>query len=90
VASRPTLCFLDEPASGLTPAERAMVLDLVRQLSAERQTTFAVIEHDMDVVFALADWIVVLHRGRVLAEGPPAAIRENREVREIYLGEELG
>ena len=89
VAPRPALCFLDEPASGLTPIERGTVLDLVRKLSVERQTTFAVIEHDMDVVFALADWIVVLHRGRVLAEGPPAAIRENREVREIYLGEEL-
>jgi branched-chain amino acid transport system ATP-binding protein len=44
----------------------------------------------MDVVFALAEWIVVLHRGRVLAEGPPAAIRDHAEVREIYLGEELG
>ena len=89
VAPRPELCFLDEPASGLTPAERAMVLDLVRRLAVERQTTFTVVEHDMDVVFALADWIVVLHRGQVLAEGPPAAIRENREVREIYLGEEV-
>jgi branched-chain amino acid transport system ATP-binding protein len=90
VAPRPVLCFLDEPASGLTPVERAVVLDLVRKLSAERRTTFAVIEHDMDVVFALAEWILVLHRGRVLAEGPPAAIRDHAEVREIYLGEELG
>lgn len=89
VASRPALCFLDEPASGLTPIERGTVLDLIRKLSVERQTTFAVVEHDMDVVFALAEWIVVLHRGRVLAEGPPPAIRENREVREIYLGEEV-
>ncbi len=89
VAPRPELSFLDEPASGLTPVERGVVLDLVRRLAVERQTTFTVVEHDMDVVFALADWIVVLHRGQVLAEGPPAAIRENREVREIYLGEEV-
>ena len=89
VAPRPELCFLDEPASGLTPVERSMVLDLVRKLAAERHTTFAVVEHDMDVVFALADWIVVLNRGGVLAEGPPAEIRGNRQVREIYLGEEV-
>jgi branched-chain amino acid transport system ATP-binding protein len=89
IAPRPRLCFLDEPASGLTPLERSMVLDLVRRLSVERQATFVVVEHDMDVVFALADWIVVLHRGRVLTEGAPAAIRENLQVREIYLGEEV-
>ncbi len=89
VAPRPELCFLDEPVSGLTPVERRTVLDLVRRFSLERQTTFAIIEHDMDVVFALADWIVVLNRGRVLAEGLPVQIRENREVQEVYLGEEV-
>jgi len=89
VASRPRLCLLDEPASGLTPVERAMVQDLIRRLARERRTTFVVVEHDMDVVFALADRIVVLNRGRVLADGSPAAIRDNREVREIYLGEEV-
>lgn len=89
VAPGPALCFLDEPSSGLTPVERAAVLELVRRLSAEGRTTFVVVEHDMDVVFALADWIVVMNRGRVLAEGPPAWIREHPEVREVYLGEEL-
>jgi branched-chain amino acid transport system ATP-binding protein len=88
VASRPELCFLDEPSSGLTPVERAVVLGLIRTLATERRTTFAVVEHDMDVVFALSEWIVVMNRGRVLAEGSPAAIRENSEVREIYLGDE--
>jgi len=89
VAAAPELCFLDEPSSGLTPAERAVVLDLIRRLARERRTTFVVVEHDMDVVFALAEWIVVMNRGRVLAEGPPAAIRDDRTVREVYLGEEL-
>ena len=89
IASRPELCFLDEPSAGLTPVERTTVLALIRKLSAERHTTFVIVEHDMDVVFSLADWIVVMNRGRVLAEGPPAQIRENREVREVYLGEEL-
>jgi branched-chain amino acid transport system ATP-binding protein len=88
VATRPQLCFLDEPSSGLTPVERGAVLALVRKLSAEQRTTFVIVEHDMDAVFALADWIVVLNRGRLLAEGVPAEIRESREVREIYLGDE--
>ncbi len=89
IAPAPELCFLDEPSSGLTPVERATVLDLIRKLSAERRTTFVIVEHDMDVVFSLAEWIVVMNRGQVLAEGPPAEIRENRAVREVYLGEEL-
>jgi len=89
LAPGPELCLLDEPSAGLTPVERASVLELIRRFSVERRTTFAIVEHDMDVVFTLADWIVVLNRGRVLAEGPPAEIRENREVREVYLGEEL-
>jgi len=88
VAPRPELCFLDEPSSGLTSVERAAVLALIRKLSAEQRTTFVIVEHDMDAVFALADWIVVLNRGQLLAEGTPAEIRENRDVREIYLGEE--
>jgi branched-chain amino acid transport system ATP-binding protein len=88
VATRPELCFLDEPSSGLTPVERGAVLALVRKLSAEQCTTFVIVEHDMDAVFALADGIVVLNRGQLLAQGTPAEIRETREVREIYLGEE--
>ena len=88
IAPRPELCFLDEPSSGLTSVERQTVLALVRRLSAARHTTFVIVEHDMDAVFALADWIVVLNRGQLLAEGPPAEIRENRAVREVYLGEE--
>jgi len=87
IAPAPELCFLDEPSSGLTPVERSRVLELIRRLSSERRTTFVIVEHDMDVVFSLADWIVVMNRGQVLAEGPPADIRENRAVREVYLGE---
>ena len=88
IAPAPQLCFLDEPSSGLTPTERSTVLELIRKLSAGRRTTFVIVEHDMDVVFSLAEWIVVMNRGEVLAEGLPAAIRENRAVREVYLGEE--
>jgi branched-chain amino acid transport system ATP-binding protein len=88
VASRPRLCLLDEPSSGLNPLERAGLLDLVRRLGAERATTFLVVEHDMDVVFGLAHRVVVMDRGRVLADGPPEAIRADPRVRETYLGEE--
>jgi len=89
IAPGPELCFLDEPSAGLTPVERATVMELVRRLSERGRTTFVIVEHDMDVVFSLADWIVVMNRGQVLAEGPPAEIRENREVRTVYLGEEF-
>lgn len=88
VAPRPILCFLDEPSSGMTPVEREVVLDLIRQLARERQTTFVIVEHDMDVVFSLAQRIVVMNRGTILADGMPGEIRSNRLVRQIYLGQE--
>jgi branched-chain amino acid transport system ATP-binding protein len=89
VASNPQICFLDEPSSGMNPIERIKVLELVKKLSSERKTTFIIIEHDMDIVFALSDWVVVMNRGEILAQGKPGEIRENREVRDIYLGEEI-
>jgi branched-chain amino acid transport system ATP-binding protein len=89
VATEPQLCFLDEPSSGMNPLERVKVLELIKKMAAGRNTTFVVVEHDMDVVFSLSDWIVVMSLGRMLAQGQPAEIRENRIVKEIYLGEEL-
>jgi len=88
LATQPACCLLDEPSSGMHPSEQTVVLKLIRRLSAARQATFVVVEHDMDVVFALAQRIIVMNRGRVLADGPPDAIRENQAVRDIYLGEE--
>ena len=89
VATQPELCFLDEPCAGMNPVERQAVLGLMRKLAAERRTTFVVVEHDMDVVFALAQRIVVMNYGQVLADGTPAEIREDQKVREIYLGAEV-
>jgi branched-chain amino acid transport system ATP-binding protein len=89
LATEPRLCFLDEPTSGVSPRERDQILELIKQLALSRRTTFVVIEHDMEVVFGVCDWITVMHRGAILAEGTPAAIRENREVREVYLGDEV-
>ena len=87
LATRPRLVLLDEPTAGMTPEETRGVVELVRQLAASTQYTFLITEHDMEVVFGLADRIVVLHRGRVLAQGSADEIRASREVREAYLGE---
>jgi branched-chain amino acid transport system ATP-binding protein len=88
LGSVPALCFLDEPSSGMMPVEREGILALIRRVARERLTTFVIVEHDMDVVFALAERIIVMHRGRVIADGMPEAIRGDPQVREIYLGEE--
>jgi branched-chain amino acid transport system ATP-binding protein len=89
LATRPRLCFLDEPTAGVSPRERDQMLELIRRLGRVRRTTFVIIEHDIEVVFGLCDWITVMHRGAILAEGTPDAIRGNHEVREVYLGEEV-
>ena len=87
LAPHPRLCFLDEPTSGMNPLERTEVLQAIRGLAAEHDVTFVVVEHDMDMVFSVSERIVVMHRGEILADGTPDEIRDNREVREVYLGE---
>lgn len=89
IAVKPSLCFLDEPTSGTNPLERVTMLETIKRLSAEKRTTFVIVEHDMDVVFSLSERIVVMNRGKVLCDGNPAQIRGNKEVCEIYLGEEV-
>ena len=84
LAIRPKVLLLDEPAAGLSPAETATLADLIRGLP--RETTILLIEHDMDVAFTLTDRISVLHYGRVVAEGPPDAVRQDPHVAAIYLG----
>jgi branched-chain amino acid transport system ATP-binding protein len=89
LAAEPRLILLDEPTAGMNPIERVRVLRLISDLSTARRTTFVLIEHDMDVVFSLADEIVVLHQGQILARGTPSAIREDARVRDVYLGGEI-
>ena len=69
MASEPKLLFLDEPTAGMNPVERVKVLENIRRLSREKQSTFVIVEHDMDIVFSLSDRIIVLHRGQILADG---------------------
>jgi branched-chain amino acid transport system ATP-binding protein len=80
----PRLLLLDEPTAGLSPAEAAMMVDILKRLPSN--ITFLIIEHDMDVAFELAEFITVLHYGKVIADGSVDAIKANRTVQEIYLG----
>ena len=89
MASEPKLLFLDEPTAGMNPVERVKVLENIRRLSREKQSTFVIVEHDMDIVFSLSDRIVVLHRGQILADGKPEEIKQNEDVRKVYLGEDI-
>ncbi len=89
MASEPKLLFLDEPTAGMNPVERVKVLENIRRLSKEKQSTFVIVEHDMDIVFSLSDRIIVLHRGQILADGKPEEIKENEDVKKVYLGEEI-
>lgn len=82
LATGPRILLLDEPAAGLAPAERGAMQKLITEVP--RTTTIVMIEHNMDLVFAMADVVTVLHQGRVLAEGTPASIRENSDVRRVY------
>ncbi len=88
LAARPRLLFLDEPTAGMNPYERTKILANIRQLSAEEEITFVIVEHDMDIVFSLSERVIVLHRGELIGDGSPEEIKGNPKVREIYLGEE--
>lgn len=84
VAGGADVVMLDEPTAGMSHAETADMVDLIRQVTEAR--TLVMVEHDMGVVFDLADRISVLVYGRIIATGPPEAIRANAEVQEAYLG----
>jgi len=86
LANEPRLLLMDEPTAGMAAAERGELMTLAAALARERGIAVLFTEHDMDVVFAHADAIVVLHRGRVIAQGKPAEVRASAEVREVYLG----
>ena len=83
-ASSPKLMMLDEPAAGLSPAERNK---LTAQLMAlDPNVTLILIEHDMDVALRVAQWVTMMHDGKVVVEGSPASIRDNQLVHDLYIG----
>ena len=89
LAAGPKLLFLDEPTAGMNPVERTKILENIQSLAKEGRTTFVIVEHDMDVVFALSERVIVLHYGVVIGDGTTKEIRDNPRVREVYLGEEV-
>ena len=84
LACEPRLLLLDEPAAGMSPAESARLVGLLRSLP--ESVTLVIVEHDLDVVFALADTVTVLHLGRVLLSGTSDEVRTSAAVQEAYLG----
>ena len=86
LANEPRLLLMDEPTAGMAPRERNDLIALVKRLVVERGISVLFTEHSMDVVFAFADRIIVLARGRLIADGDAATIRDHPQVREVYFG----
>jgi branched-chain amino acid transport system ATP-binding protein len=86
LAGDPRLLLMDEPTAGMSGNSRIRLMQLAAELARQRKIAVLFTEHDMDVVFAHADRIVVLDRGEIIAEGPPEAIRADARVRAVYLG----
>jgi branched-chain amino acid transport system ATP-binding protein len=86
LAHRPRLLLMDEPTAGMAPRERLALMELTRALVREQGVSVLFTEHDMDVVFGHADRVLVLNRGKLIAQGAPAAVRADPAVQEVYLG----
>jgi branched-chain amino acid transport system ATP-binding protein len=84
IVTRPRMLLLDEPAAGLSPSERVIVSDIIGSLP--RGLTMVLIEHDMELVLKLVDWVTCLNNGQHLAEGAPDAIGHDQRVQDVYLG----
>jgi len=87
LASQPTVLLLDEPAAGLNRLEKNDLAELINRIQ-QMGVTIVLVEHDMELVMRLADWVVVLDHGKRIAQGPPAEVRRNKAVIEAYLGVE--
>jgi branched-chain amino acid transport system ATP-binding protein len=86
MALEPQVYMFDEPTAGMNHAEAPVILDLIRKLKADRSKTILLVEHKMDVVRELADRIIVLHNGTLVADGEPADVIASPVVQEAYLG----
>jgi branched-chain amino acid transport system ATP-binding protein len=86
LASEPEMLFMDEPTAGMSPEETNSTVDLIEELQDDLGLTILIVEHDMEIIFRIADTILVLNRGRVIADGTPEEVRDNEDVQEAYLG----
>ena len=86
LANAPKLLLMDEPTAGMAPQERIALMALTARIAKEKGIAVLFTEHDMDVVFAHADRVLVLDRGRLIASGSGAEVRADPRVREVYLG----
>jgi branched-chain amino acid transport system ATP-binding protein len=86
LANEPRLLLMDEPTAGMAARERYGLIELVKKLVVDRGISVLFTEHSMDVVFAFADRIIVLARGRLIADGDAASIRDHPQVQEVYFG----
>ena len=87
LASEPELLLLDEPTAGMSAQETHQTMELIGKITREKGLTLLFTEHDMEVVFSISQRIMVLHQGRLIAEGTPEEVRRNPEVQKVYLGE---
>jgi branched-chain amino acid transport system ATP-binding protein len=87
LASDPKILLLDEPTAGMSAGETHESIALIERIAHQRGLTLLFTEHDMAVVFSIAQKIAVLHQGRVIAQGDPATVRADAEVRRVYLGD---
>jgi branched-chain amino acid transport system ATP-binding protein len=90
LAAEPRLLMLDEPTAGMAPGERRKLMELVTRIAGDAGLTVLFTEHDMDVVFAVATRVSVMHQGAIIAEGTPDEVRGNEGVRRVYLGQRAG
>jgi branched-chain amino acid transport system ATP-binding protein len=88
LASDPKILLLDEPTAGMSASETHETIALIERIARERRLTLLFTEHDMAVVFSIAQRIAVMHQGRVIAHGDPASVRADAQVRRVYLGNE--
>ena len=86
LASEPDLLFMDEPTAGMSPEETEETVELIEELQAELGLTIVLVEHDMEVIFRVADRIAVLHQGRIIADATPEEVKGDPDVQEAYLG----
>lgn len=86
LANEPKLLLMDEPTAGMAPQERHALMALTKRLVVEQNIAVLFTEHSMDVVFAFADRVIVLARGRLIAQGTPAEVRVDQQVQEVYFG----